>query len=170
MSDIDSMISDALENGADYLAMGEIAAHTGLLVSQAPRHITKYDIIINNIDMSKGCMVKVKHNRNKFKTKIKSDEYDFLVFVYAPSRIEKGVIKPRHGRDTDKQSGTDKNRGIYVFPKDVVNSAIDDESGTLFDPRNIKVNGIKDEKKYKEYRNAFHLILEMVPNSPAGYS
>ncbi len=63
MSDFVERISDALDNGVEYLVMGEIAAHTGLLVSQAPRNNSDYDIIVNNIDMSKGCMVEVIHSR-----------------------------------------------------------------------------------------------------------
>jgi len=169
MSELDRQIADALEHGADYLVMGEIAAHTGLLVSQAPRNINAYDIIVNNVDLSKGCMVKVKHSRNRFRLKIKSRSFDFLIFVYAPSEIENGIIKPKYGRETDKQRGADKKRGIYVFPKDVILSAITGKSGTSFDPRKIKINGAEDKEKYKEYRNAFHLILEMVPNSPPDF-
>ncbi len=35
MSDLDKRISDALENDAEYLAMGEIAAHTVLPASSS---------------------------------------------------------------------------------------------------------------------------------------
>lgn len=170
MSDLDQRISDALDNGADYLVMGEVAAHTGLLVSQAPRNIDGYDIIVNNVDLSRGCMIKVKHSRDQFKFKIKKTGYDFLIFVYAPSKIENGVIKPKFGRETDKQAGADKKRGVYVFPKDVVQSSLEGKSGTSFNPRKIKVNGVEDKEKYKEYRNAFHLILDMVPNSPPDFA
>ena len=45
MSNINRRISAALANGAEYLAMGEIAAHTGLLVSQAPRNNANFDVM-----------------------------------------------------------------------------------------------------------------------------
>jgi len=169
VSELNDRISAALANGAEFLAMGEIAANTGLLVSQAPRNNPNYDIIVNNIDLSKGCMVKVKHGREQFKVKIKHSNYDFLIFVYSPGKIENGVLKPKHGRATDKERGTDKKRGLYIFPRDIVLSAIEGKSGTSFNPRKIKVNGIQDKKKYKEYRNAYHLILDKVPNSPPDF-
>ena len=89
MSDLDKRISDALEKGAKYLVMGEIAAHTGLLVSPAPLDDTDYDIIVNNIDLSKGCMIEVLHSRDEFNGYIRGSDFDFLIFVYAPSIIEK---------------------------------------------------------------------------------
>lgn len=170
MSDLDKRISDALENGAKYLVMGEIAAHTGLLVSPAPLEDTDYDIIANNIDLSKGCMVKVVHSRDKFEGDIKGSDYDFLVFVYAPSIIENGIIRPKYGRATDKHAGTDNKRGMYIFPKDVIRSAIEGKSGASFDPKELKTDGTVDKEKYKEYRNAFHLITALVPNSPADFN
>ncbi|NOQ88532.1 MAG: hypothetical protein GQ550_06365 [Gammaproteobacteria bacterium] len=163
MSDLDKRISDALDNGAEYLAMGQIAAHTGLLVSPAPLDNTDYDIIVNNIDLSKGCMIEVIHSRDQFKGNLKGTEYDFLVFVYAPSQIENGMVKPSRGKDADEA------RGMYVFPRDVVRSAIEDETGSYFNPENIRVSGKKDKNKYKEYRDAFHLITELVPNSPPDF-
>jgi len=54
MKSINKRISAALANGAEYLAMGEIAAHTGLLVSQAPRSNANYDIIVSSHDLGKG--------------------------------------------------------------------------------------------------------------------
>ena len=83
MSDLNEQISTALENGAKYLAMGEIAANTGLLVSQAPRDVQDYDIIVNNIDQSKGCMIEVIHSRDKFQAETNGCDFDFLLFVYA---------------------------------------------------------------------------------------
>ncbi len=163
MSDLDKQISDALEDGARYLAMGEIAAHTGLLVSQAPQNNTDYNIIVNNIDLSKGCMIEVIHSRNQFEGDIKGSDYDFLVFVYAPSQIENGIVKPSSGKNIDER------KGMYIFPKDVVKTATEDKTGKSFNPENIKVNGTKDIQKYKEYRDAFHLISKMVPNSPPGF-
>ena len=163
MSELNKRIFAALENGAEFLVMGEIAANTGLLVSHAPRTITDYDIIVNNIDMSKGCMVEVKHSRSTFKTKIKSTDYDFIVFVYAPSKIENGIVEP-----SISQKSKDK-KGIYVFPKNVVQEAIEGTSGTSFNPENIKVNGVTDKKKYKDFKDAYHLILDMVPNSPKDF-
>lgn len=163
MSDLEQKISDALDNGAEYLVMGEIAAHTGLLVSQAPRNDADYDIIVNNIDMSRGCMVEVIHSRDQFRGNIKSADYDFLVFVYAPSKIENGVVKPSTGKDTDET------KGMYVFPASVVQTAVDEDSGTIFDPRKILVDGIADKNNFKEFRGAFHLISELVPNSPSDF-
>ena len=96
-------------------------------------------------------------------------DYDFLVFLYAPSIIENGVIKPKRGRETDEHIGTDKKRGIYVFPKDIVQSASEGKSGSDFNPKELKTNGVIDKEKYKEYRNAFHLISELVPNSPPSF-
>lgn len=164
MSDLDKRISDALDNGAEYLVMGEIAAHTGLLVSQAPRNNSDYDIIVNNIDLSKGCMIEVIHSRDEFHGTIKSTDYDFLVFIYAPSEIENGIVKPKTGKDNDET------RGMYVFPRAVVKTAVDAETGAIFHPVNIKVDGVIDNSIYKKYRKAFHLILEMVPNNSTGFS
>lgn len=169
MSDIDKQISDALENGAEYLAMGEVAANTGLLVSPAPRNSSNYDIIVNNIDLSKGCMIEVIHSRDQFIAKVKGSEYDFLIFVYAPSDIVNGVIKPKFGRATDKQTIADKKRGLYVFPKNIVRSGMKDSSEKTFNPIDITIDGINDKEKYKEFRNAFHLITELVPNSPPSF-
>ncbi|MBT8118328.1 MAG: hypothetical protein KJN89_01315 [Gammaproteobacteria bacterium] len=45
MSDLEERISDAPDNAAEYRVIGEIAAHTDLLVSQAPRDNKDYDII-----------------------------------------------------------------------------------------------------------------------------
>lgn len=73
-------LTAALANGAEYLAMGEIAAHTGLLASQAPRNNANYDIIVNSHDLRTGCRVEVKHSRSGFKANIKGSEYDFLDF------------------------------------------------------------------------------------------
>jgi len=163
MSDFVERISDAVDNGVEYLVMGEIAAHTGLLVSQAPRKNSDHDIIVNNIDMSKSCMVEVIHSRDQFRGTIKSSDYDFLVFVFTPSSIENGVVKPATGKDTEET------KGMYVFPRSVVETAVDEETGTVFDPRNIRVNGTRDKNRYKEYRGAFQLISELVPNSPPDF-
>ena len=169
MSDLDKRISDALENGAKYLVMGEIAAHTGLLVSPASLDDTDYDIIVNNIDLSRGCMIEVTHSRDKFEGYVRGSDYDFLVFLYAPSIIENGVIKPKYGRETDEHIGADKKRGLYVFPREVVLSALGEKTTNNFNPRDIKVNGVTDKEKYKDYRNAFHHITELVPNSPPDF-
>ena len=163
MSDLNERISAALEHGAEYLAMGEIAANTGLLVSQAPRN-TDYDIIVNNIDLSKGCMVEVSHSRDQFEAEVIGSDYDFLLFVYAPSEIENGIVKPSSGKNTDDT------RGIYVFPRGLVSDTMEHSSTKHFNPKQIKVNGQNDDEKYKEYKNAYHLILEMVPNSPPGFT
>ena len=167
--DLDKQISDALEHGAEYLAMGEIAANTGLLVSPAPRNNSDYDIIVNNIDLSRGCMIEVIHSRNQFKAKIKGSDYDFLVFIYAPSEIVNGVIKPKYGRDTDDQGNADKKRGLYVFPREIVQTTLKDNNN-IFDPTEITIDSTNDKEKYKEYRNAFHLITELVPNSPPDFN
>jgi hypothetical protein len=131
-------ITAALANGAEYLAMGEIAAHTGLLVSQAPRNNTNFDIIVNNHDLSKGCRVEVKHSRTGFKANISGDDYDFLVFVYAPSEIENGVIFPTGERE------------IYVFPQEVVEATPKGKTGVNFNPKHIP--------DYDRYKNNFQLI------------
>ena len=88
MSKTGKKISASLATRAEYLAMGEIAANTGLLVSQAPRNNANYDIIVNSHDLSKGCRVEVKHSHSGFKANIKGSEYDFLIFIYAPSKIQ----------------------------------------------------------------------------------
>ena len=163
MSDINEQISAALEHGAEYLAMGEIAANTGLLVSQAPGDGFDYDIIVNNIDMSKGCMIEVSHSRDQFEAKTRGTDYDFLLFVYAPSKIENGRVTLSSGKDIDDI------RGIYVFPRDVVKNTLEDQSATTFKPGDIKVDGMVDDKKYREYKAAYHLILELVPNSPSDF-
>ena len=163
MSDLIERISAALEDGAEYLAMGEIAANTGLLVSQAPRNNSDYDIIVNNIDLSRGCMVEVSHSRDRFEARIKGSDYDFLLFVYAPSEIIEGVVKPSSGKNIDDM------RGIYIFPRELVKQTIGDASDNCFDPREISVDGQRDDEKYRQYKNAYHLILEMVPNSPPGF-
>jgi hypothetical protein len=163
MSDLVERISDALDDGAEYLVMGEIAAHTGLLVSQAPRNNEDYDIIVNNIDMSKSCMVEVIHSRDQFRGTIKSTDYDFLVFVYAPSQIVDGVVKPATGKEAEET------KGMYVFPRSVVKTAVDEATGTDFDPRKILVDGKTDTNRYRDYRGAFQLISELIPNSPPGF-
>ena len=162
MSDLNEQITEALENGAKYLAMGEIAANTGLLVSQSPRDVLDYDIVVNNIDQSKGCMVEVIHSRDKFQAETNGCDFDFLLFVYAPSEIENGVVKPLIGKNIDES------RGIYVFPRGVVRDCMGDQNAT-FDPKNIKVDGKIDAEKYKEYKDAYHLISELVPNSPPDF-
>ena len=62
--DVSRRISASLASGAEYLAMGEIAAHTGLLASQAPRNHASFDVIVNSHDLTKGCRVEVKHSRS----------------------------------------------------------------------------------------------------------
>ena len=123
MARIDKRISAALANGAEYLAMGEIAANTGLLVSQAPRHNANYDIIVNNYDLTKGCRIEVKHSRSGFKANISGSDYDFLVFVFAPSVIENGIVKPI------------AKRKIFVFPQSIVESTPKGKTQTNFNPK-----------------------------------
>lgn len=142
MSKLEKRISAALANGAEYLAMGEIAANTGLLVSQAPRNNANYDIIVNNYDLSKGCRVEVKHSRSGFKANVSGNEYDFLVFIYAPSKIENGQVIP----------SKTKPREIYVFPQAVVEASPKGKTGTNFNPKYV------DDYK-KQYKDAFNLIL-----------
>lgn len=136
----ENRITAALANGAEFLAMGEIAANTGLLVSQAPRNNANYDIIVNNHDLSKGCRVEVKHSRTGFKANINGNEYDFLVFVYAPSNIEDGKVIPTATRE------------IYVFPQPVVESSDKGKTGVNFNPKNIP--------DYSRYLGAFGLITK----------
>lgn len=138
MCRINKRISAALANGAEYLAMGEIAAHTGMLVSQAPRNNANYDVIVNNHDLSKGCRVEVKHSRSQFKANISGSDYDFLVFIYAPSKIEdENVIQTAE-------------RSIYVFPQKVVEKSPKGKTGVNFNPKQIE--------NYEQYRDAFDLI------------
>lgn len=118
--------------------MGEIAANTGLLVSQAPRNNANFDVIVNNHDLSKGCRVEVKHSRSGFKANIKGSDYDFLVFVYAPSNIKNDTIEPISDRE------------IYVFPRTIVEKCPKGSTGVNFNPKHIK--------NYQEYKNAFSLI------------
>lgn len=139
MKNIEKRIAVSLANGAEYLAMGEIAANTGLLVSQAPRNNANYDIIVNNYDLSKGCRVEVKHSRSGFKANISGNEYDFLVFVYAPSEINNGRVIPTSKRE------------IYVFPQSVVEASPKGKTGENFNPKHVDV--------YENYRDAFDLIL-----------
>jgi hypothetical protein len=140
MSRPDPKITAALANGAEYLAMGEIAANTGLLVSQAPRNNANFDVIVNNHDLSKGCRVEVKHSRSGFKANISGSDYDFLVFVYAPSSIVDGAIQPTSERE------------IYVFPRGVVEECPKGRTGVNFNPKHID--------NYLDYKGAFNLISE----------
>lgn len=132
-----------MANGAEYLAMGEIAAHTGLLVSQAPRNNASFDVIVNSHDLSKGCRVEVKHSRSGFKANIKGSEYDVLIFIYHPCTIEndKVIYNNKDGRE------------IYVFPQDIVQKNISGKTGTNFNPGKIRGN-------CRQYRNAFDYITE----------
>lgn len=140
MSKQEKRISAALANGAEFLAMGEIAAHTGMLVSQAPRNNANFDIIVNNHELSKGCRVEVKHSRSTFKANISGAHYDFLVLIYAPSKIIDGEVIP------------EKEREIYVFPQAVVESTPKGKTGKNFNPKYID--------NFEQYRNAFHFIKE----------
>ena len=163
MSGSDKRIAEDLASAAEYQVMGEIAAHTGLLVNQEPRDGDDYDIIVNNVDMSRSCKVEVIHSHDRFSGTIKSTDYDFLALVYAPCEIVDGTIKPC----TEKQAAEAK--GIYIFPRSVVKTAVDEATGTKFDPKNIQADGVIDENKYKEYRGAFHLISALVPNTPPDF-
>lgn len=140
MSRPNPKITAALANGAEYLAMGEIAANTGLLVSQAPRNNANFDVIVSNHDLSKGCRVEVKHSRSGFKANIKGSDYDFLVFVYAPSNIVNDIVQPTSERE------------IYVFPREIVEECPKGSTGVNFNPKHIE--------KYQDYLNAFNLISE----------
>lgn len=140
MSKLKKRISAALANGAEFLAMGEIAAHTGMLVSQAPRNNANFDIIVNNHDLSKGARIEVKHSMSTFKANISGDHYDFLVFIFAPSKIIEGEIRPQ------------SERKIYVFPQAVVESTPKGKTGKNFNPKHIH--------NYEQYHNAFYLIKE----------
>ena len=141
MSNINRRISASLANGAEYLAMGEIAAHTGLLVSQAPRNNASFDVIVNSHDLSKGCRVEVKHSRSGFKANIKGSEYDVLVFIFHPCTIENGELKYKPNIE----------REIYIFPQEIVQETIKGKTMTNFNPGNIKGG-------FEEYRNAYKYI------------
>ena len=140
---INKRISAALANGAEYLAMGEIAANTGLLVSQAPRNNANFDIIVNSHDLKKGCRVEVKHSRSGFKANIKGGEYDVLVFIYHPCAIENGEIS--YEKDSERK--------IYVFPSEIVQKNIKGKTETNFNPKNIGAG-------YEKYRDAYFYISQ----------
>ena len=143
MSNINRRISASLANGAEYLAMGEIAAHTGLLVSQAPRNNASFDVIVNSHDLTKGCRVEVKHSRSGFKANIKGSEYDVLVFIFHPCTIENGkvVYNNKDGRE------------IYVFPQNIVQKTISGTTGTNFNPDKIRGG-------CRKYQNAYEHISD----------
>ena len=143
MASIEKRISASLANGAEYLAMGEIAANTGLLVSQAPRNNANFDIIVNSHDLKKGCRVEVKHSRSGFKANIKGSEYDVLVFIFHPCKIENGKIVYEKGSKKE----------IYVFPNEVVQKNIRGKTGTNFNPRNI-------DGGHEQYRDAYFYISQ----------
>jgi len=140
MENLEKRISASLANGAEYLAMGEIAANTGLFVSQAPRNNANYDVVVNNHDLTKGCRVEVKHSRSGFKANISGNEYDFLIFIYAPSEIKNGGVLPSSERE------------IYVFPQEVVESTPKGKTGKNFNPKYIE--------DYEKYKNKFSQILD----------
>ena len=144
MSNINRRISASLANGAEYLAMGEIAAHTGLLVSQAPRNNANFDVIVNSHDLTKGCRVEVKHSRSGFKANIKGSEYDVLIFIYHPCTIENGkvIYNNKDGRE------------IYVFPQEIVQKTISGTTGTNFNPDKIRGG-------CRKYQNAFEHISDI---------
>ena len=120
MNNIEKRISASLANGAEYLAMGEIAANTGLLVSQAPRNNANFDVIVNNHDLSKSCRVEVKHSRSSFKANISGNEYDFLILIYAPSDLKENKVIPTSERE------------IYVFPQPIIESCPKGKTGKNF--------------------------------------
>ena len=143
MANIERGISAALANGAEYLALGEIAANTGLLVSQAPRNNANFDIIVNSHDLTKGCRVEVKYSRSGFKANIKGGDYDVLVFIYHPCNIENGKIL--YERDSKRE--------IYVFPNEIVQINIEGKTGTNFNPK--KIDG-----GHEKYRDAYFYIMQ----------
>ena len=140
MGNVEKRLAASLASGAEYLAMGEISANTGLLVSQAPRNNANYDIVVNNHDLSKGCRVEVKHSRSGFKANISGDEYDFLVFIFAPSDIKNDCVIPTGKRE------------IYVFPQSLVEACPKGETGKNFNPKYIE--------DFEKYKNAFNQILD----------
>jgi hypothetical protein len=144
MASIGRRISAALANGAEYLAMGEIAANTGLLVSQAPRNNANFDIIVNSHDLKKGCRVEVKHSRSGFKVNVKGGEFDVLVFIYHPCKIESGEIRYEN----------DSKREIYVFPNEIVQMNIKGKTGTNFNPKNI-------DGGCEKFRDAYYYIKQI---------
>ena len=142
MNNIEKRISASLANGAEYLAMGEIVANTGLLVSQAPRNNANFDVIVNNHDLSKGCRVEVKHSRSSFKANITGNEYDFLILIYAPSDIKENKVIPTSERE------------IYLFPQSIIEASPKGKTGINFNPKHIE--------NYKQYKNAYSLILNFL--------
>lgn len=139
------LISAILATGAEYLVMGEIVAHTGLIVSHAPRNNANFDIIVNNHELSKAARIEVKHSRSQFKANVSGGDFDFLVFVYTPS--DKG--------NTAVLSNPFK-RKIYVFPRSVVMDNLNGIKNNNFNPNKIP---IKNNNLDDEYLNKFKLIL-----------
>ena len=84
----------------------------------------------------------MKHSRSGFKANISGNEYDFLVFVYAPTEI------------TDKGLEPTSEREIYVFPKDLVAATPSGKTGRNFNPKYID--------DYHRFKDAFHLIRDFV--------
>ena len=80
---------------------------------------------MNNHDLSKGCRVEVKHSRSGFKASISGNEYDFLVFIYAPSKIVNACVVPTSERE------------IFVFPQSVIETMPKGETGKNFNPKYI---------------------------------
>ena len=70
------------------------------------------------------------------------DEYDFLIFIYAPSDIDAGQVIPT------------SERKIYVFPQAVVESTPKGKTQKNFNPKYVE--------GYEEYENAFDLIKEEI--------
>ncbi|NNJ48981.1 MAG: hypothetical protein HKP22_01315 [Gammaproteobacteria bacterium] len=48
-------------------------------------------------------------------------------------------------------------------------AAVGGATGTDFDPRKVLFDVSPDNNKYRDYRGAFQLISELVPNSPPDF-
>ncbi|MCB0392838.1 MAG: hypothetical protein KDD58_16225, partial [Bdellovibrionales bacterium] len=82
----------------------------------------------------------VKHSRSGFKANISGSDYDFLVFVFAPSVVENGIVKPI------------AKRKIFVFPQSIVESTPKGKTQTNFNPKYIH--------DFEKYENGYSQILE----------
>lgn len=135
-------ISAILAAGAEYWVAGEITARTGLIVSMAPRNNVNYDLIVNNYDMTKACRIEVKHSRSGFKANVSGHNYDFLVFVYAPSDVTESGIVP-----------TSPKR-VFIFPRHIVEATDSGKTGTNFNPRYVK--------NYESYEDKYSYIVRHI--------
>ena len=139
-------ISAILAAGAEYWVAGEITARTGFIVSMAPRNNVNYDLIVNNYDMTKACRIEVKHSRSGFKANVSGHNYDFLVFVYAPSDVTESGIVPKAPKR------------VFIFPRQIVEATYSGKTGTNFNPRYVE--------NYENYEDKYSYIVRHIFDGP----